>query len=141
MDRMVGYSTARQRFYAVLLGVFAAVAGLLAAIGIYGVLAYSVVQRTQEIGIRMALGARPGAVRLAVIRSGMSLALFGLLGGVASALALSRLLGGLTYGIGPADPLTLAAVTLLFGGVALLACWLPARRASKLDPLEALRAE
>jgi putative ABC transport system permease protein len=141
LDEITGRHLVSPRFNMLLIGLFSSVALLLAAIGTYGVIAFAVTRRTHEIGIRMALGARPGAVRLAVIRSGMSLALFGLLGGVASALALSRLLGGMTYGVAPTDPLTLAAVAALFGGVALLACWLPARRASRLDPLVALRSE
>jgi putative ABC transport system permease protein len=141
IDEIAGRYLVSPRFNMLLIGLFSAVAVALAAIGTYGVIAFSVTRRTHEIGIRMALGARPGNVRLSVIRSGVSLALIGLVAGVAGALALSRLVSGLTYGVPPTDPVTLAGVAFVFGSVALLACWLPARRASKLDPLEALRAE
>ena len=129
------------RFNMLLIGMFATVAMALAAVGTYGVIAYSVASRTQEIGIRLALGARPELIRTAVIRRGMTIAGVGLALGVAGALTLSRLLGSLLHGISPADPATLGAVVAVFALVALAACWAPARRASKLDPLVALRAE
>jgi len=141
LDEIAGRYLISPRFNMLLIGLFSAVALALAAIGAYGVIAFAVTRRTHEIGIRMALGARPGSVRLSVIGSGMTLALVGLILGIGGALVLSRLLAGFTYGIAPTDPLTLAGVTVLFGLVALFACWLPARRASKLDPLDALRSE
>ncbi|MGD8330210.1 MAG: ABC transporter permease [Acidobacteriota bacterium] len=141
LDEIAGRMLVSPRFNMLLIGLFSSVALALAAIGTYGVIAFAVSRRTHEIGIRMALGARPANVRLSVIGSGMRLALIGLVGGIGGALLLSRLIGGFTYGIPPSDPLTLAAVIVLFGVVALLACWLPARRASKLDPLDALRSE
>jgi predicted permease len=141
LDQIAGRMLVSPRFNMLLIGLFSSVALALAAIGTYGVIAFAVTRRTNEIGIRMALGARPASVRLAVIGSGLTLAAIGLAAGIAGALLLSRVIGRFTYGIPPSDPLTLAAVTALFAIVALLACWLPARRASRLDPLDALRAE
>ena len=141
LERLVASSVARPRFYAVLLGVFAGVAGLLAAIGIYGVLAYAVVQRTREIGIRMALGARRGQVLAIVLRQGAILTAIGLALGLAGAAGATRLLQTMLFGLTPFDPATFAAVSLTFGVVATLACYLPARRATKVDPMVALRNE
>jgi predicted permease len=141
MDHMVGYSMARQKFYAVLLGIFAGVAGLLAAIGIYGVLAYSVVQRTQEIGVRMALGAERRQVMALVMRRGIVLALTGIALGLIGALAGARYLQSMLFGIEPRDPTTFAAVAVAFAAVAVAASYLPARRATKVDPMTALRVE
>jgi hypothetical protein len=124
-----------------LLGIFAGVALALAVIGLYGVLAYAVTQRTREIGIRMALGARRRDVLRLVLRQGMNLALIGAALGVLGALGLTRWLTTLLYEIKPTDPLTLLATPLLLVAVALFACWLPARRAAKVDPMEALRYE
>ena len=132
-------SVARPRFYAVLLGVFAGVAGLLAAIGIYGVLAYAVTQRTQEIGIRMALGARRWQVLAPVLRRGLLLTVAGLVVGLAVASASARLLQGMLFGVAPLDRLTFVAVSLLFGVVAAMASYMPARRATKVDPIVVLR--
>jgi predicted permease len=129
------------RFNMLLIGLFAGVALALAAIGTYGVIAFAVASRTHEIGIRLALGARPEVIRAAVIRRGMALAATGLLLGIIGAMLMSRLLGSLLHGISPTDPLTLAAVVGVFALVSLAACWAPARRASKLDPQVALRAE
>jgi putative ABC transport system permease protein len=126
---------------AALLGLFGALALILASIGIYGVLAYSVAQRTSEIGLRMALGAQPHQVLRLVLRQGMLLALVGAIVGVLVALPVARLASGLLYGVNATDPLTYAAITLLLMGVALLACYLPARRATRIDPLVALRVE
>jgi putative ABC transport system permease protein len=141
MASLAATSIARPRFYAVLLGVFAGVAGLLAAVGIYGVLAYAVVQRTQEIGIRMALGARRAQVLALVLRQGLVLAAIGIMLGVAGAAASARLLQGMLFGVTPLDARTFVVVAVLFGLVALLAAYLPARRATQVDPIVALRAE
>ena len=141
MERLVASSVARPRFYAVLLGVFAGVAGVLAAIGIYGVLAYAVVQRTREIGIRMALGAPRAKVLLLVLRGGALLATAGIVLGLAGAAAMTRWLQSMLFGVAPLDPATFAAVALTFGAVAALASYLPARRATNVDPMVALRSE
>jgi putative ABC transport system permease protein len=139
MTRMVANVVARPRFYAVLLGVFAAVAALLAAIGIYGVLSYAVVQRTREIGIRMALGAERARVLILVLRKGVILTTIGITLGVAAAAAITRLLQGMLFGITPLDPTTFLSVSLMFGLVATVASYLPARRATMVNPLVALR--
>ena len=141
MAQLVSSSLARQRFYAVMLSVFAGVAAILAAIGIYGVLAYAVVQRTREIGIRMAIGAQRVQVLALVLRRGAILTGAGILLGVAAATAGTRMLEGMLFGVTPLDPLTFAAVAILFGAVAMLASYVPARRATKIDPMVALRME
>ncbi|HET9949120.1 MAG TPA: FtsX-like permease family protein, partial [Longimicrobiales bacterium] len=122
-----------------LLAEFAAVALLLAAVGTYGVMAHSVAERTREIGIRMAMGARPASVRTLVLGEGAVLAATGLALGLAGAFALSRLLAAQLYEVGATDPATFAAVPLFLAGVALVATWIPARRATRIDPVEALR--
>ncbi len=141
MEQMVGYSTARQRFYAVLLGIFAIVAGVLAAIGIYGVLAYSVVQRTQEIGIRMALGAERSQVMAFVMRRGIMLAAIGIVAGLIGAFASARYLQSMLFGVEPRDPGTFITVAVMFALVAAAAAYLPARRATRVDPMVALRVD
>jgi putative ABC transport system permease protein len=141
MEDVVSRSIAGPRFTMSLLLVFALTALLLSAVGIYGVTAYSISQRTREIGIRMALGADARRVRALVLRDGARLAATGLGLGLIAALALTRLLRGLLFEVPPTDPLTHAGVVLILLAVALLACWIPARRASRLDPLAALRSE
>jgi predicted permease len=141
LEQLVASSVARPRFFAVMLGLFAAVAGLLAAIGIYGVLACAVERRTQEIGIRMALGARRGQVLSLILRNGLGLTIVGLALGLGGAAAGARLLQSMLFGITPLDPLTFVAVGLLFGVVALFASYLPARRATRIDPMSAIRMD
>ncbi|MFL6354028.1 MAG: ABC transporter permease [Bryobacteraceae bacterium] len=141
MDEVVVHSTAREDFNMLLLTIFGCSALLLAAIGIYALMAYSVQQRTQEIGIRMALGAESADVRNLVVFQGMQLALVGVAFGVAAAFGLTRLIATLLYGIKSWDPVTFTTVPLLLGAVALFAVWLPARRATRIDPVDALRYE
>jgi ABC-type antimicrobial peptide transport system permease subunit len=141
MDDVLGSSTARQRFNMLLLSIFGASALVLAAIGIYGLMAYSVEQRTQEMGIRMALGAERFAIRNLVVWQGMRLALMGVLAGIAAAFGLTRLIASVLFGVEPWDPVVFLSVPIILTATALLAVWLPATRASKVDPMQALRAE
>jgi ABC-type antimicrobial peptide transport system permease subunit len=141
MDEVMGRSTARQSFNMLLLTIFGAVALVLAAIGIYGLMAYSVEQRTQEMGIRMALGADRARIRRLVVWHGMRLALFGVVVGVAAALGFTRLIASFLFGVKPWDPAVFIAAPVVLAAVALVAVWLPAARAAKLDPMQALRAE
>jgi ABC-type antimicrobial peptide transport system permease subunit len=129
------------RLAGTLFGVFGFLGLLLAALGLYGVMSYSVGRRTHEIGIRMALGAQAGAVERLVIRQGMWLALVATALGLAAALGVARFFAAFLYGIQPYDAVTFTAVPLFLSSVALLACWLPARRAARVDPLQALRHE
>jgi putative ABC transport system permease protein len=141
MSRLTASAVAPQWFYAVVLAAFATVAGVLAAIGIYGLLTYAVAQRTQEIGIRMAIGAQRGQVLALVLRTGIALTTIGIAAGLIAAALSTRMLQGLLFGITPLDPKTFVVVALAFGLVATFACYLPARRATKVDALEALRTE
>jgi ABC-type antimicrobial peptide transport system permease subunit len=141
LDQVVRRSVSRPRFLVRLLLVFAAMALLLCAVGIYGVVAYAVSQRTREFGIRMALGADRFAVSRLVLDEGLRLAVAGVGIGLAGAFALTRVLRGFLFEIGPGDPLTHAAVALLLAAVALAACAMPARRAAGVDPMRALKSD
>jgi predicted permease len=141
LDEMVARSLSEPRFYTVLLGAFAATALLLAGLGIFGALSYAVSQRSREIGIRVALGAEPSEVLGMVLRHALALAALGMGIGLAGALALSRVIRGMLFRLSPTDPATLAGVAALLAAVALVASYLPARRATRVDPVEALRAE
>jgi len=141
MQQYVATALARPRLYAWLLGSFAGLALLLAAVGLYGLMAYTVSGRTHEIGIRMALGARPAEVVSSVLMQGMRLTLAGLAVGVTGAIALVRLLASLLYGVGANDFANYAAVAALLAVVALIAVYVPARRASRVDPMVSLRHE
>jgi putative ABC transport system permease protein len=141
MDSIIADSLARQRFSMILFGSFSLLALLLASVGIFGVSSYVVGQRTHEIGIRMALGARRLDILRLILGSAGKLALSGVLIGFLCALALTRLMAGLLYGVSPNDPLTFVVVPAILIFVAMLASYLPARRAAKVDPLVALRYE
>jgi putative ABC transport system permease protein len=141
MDSVIAGSMSRERFQTFLLTLFASFALLLAAIGIYGLLSYTVTRRTSELGIRMALGAERRVVLAQVLAEGARLVCAGLLVGLVGALLLTRTLASLLFGVTTTDPASFAAVTLLFAAVALLGCYLPARRASNIDPIVALRYE
>jgi ABC-type antimicrobial peptide transport system permease subunit len=141
MDERLSSAVAEPRFQALLLGTFAALALLLAAVGIYGIVAQSVAERTREIGIRMALGANCARVLRQVMAEGMALALTGVALGLAGALAAGRMLSALLYGVTASDPLTYAGASLVLTGIAAAACYLPARRAARVDPVIALRWE
>jgi putative ABC transport system permease protein len=141
IDELIAVSLAEQRFNMLLLGLFAALALTLAAVGVYGAMAYAANQRTHEIGIRTALGAQRGDVLRLVMRVGAKIALFGIVSGIAGALALTRLMASLLFEVKPTDPATFAGVAILLALVALAACYIPARRAMRVDPMVALRYE
>ena len=141
MEQVMSISLGRQRFNMLLMTVFGCAALLLAAIGIYGLMAFSVEQRQQEIGIRLALGADPGQVKWMVVMQGMVLALVGVALGIGGAFGLSKLMESLLFAVQPRDPLVFASVPVVLTVVALLAIWFPAARASRVSPLEALRYE
>jgi predicted permease len=141
MDRVLADSIAAKRFSMLLLAAFAAIALLLAAVGIYGVLSYLVGQRTREIGVRMALGARPLDILRMVLTDGARMTVIGICIGLVAALGLTRLMSSMLFGVKPTDPLTFALVAVLLGAIALLACFVPAQRAMRVDPMVALRYE
>ena len=141
MDERIGRSLEARRFSMILLAVFAAIALALAAIGIYGIIAYAVTERTHEIGVRLALGAQRRDVMAMIVVQGMAMAAAGTVAGVVSALLLTRLMSSLLFGVSPADPMTFTAIPLLLALVAFVACCVPARRATRVDPLVALRTE
>ena len=141
MDEVVTRSTSRERFNMLLMSVFGGSALLLAAIGIYGLMAYSVEQRTQEIGIRIALGAEVGQVRGMIVKQGMLLAVIGIVIGVGGAFGLSRFIESFLYSVTPRDLGVFIGAPLLLGAIAFMATWIPALRASRVDPVDALRGE
>jgi putative ABC transport system permease protein len=141
MDEIITDSMSESRMQTWLIGVFAAVALALAALGIYGVMSYSVEQTTHDMGVRMALGAQEFHVLKLVLGKGILLAAAGLVVGLGGALALTRLLSSLLFGVKASDPMTFSVVAVLLGAVALLACYIPARRATRINPIEALRYE
>jgi ABC-type antimicrobial peptide transport system permease subunit len=139
MDQIVAQSTSRNQFNTLLLGIFAFVAILLASIGLYGLMAYSVEQRTLEFGIRLALGADSASLRNMIVRQAMLLAAAGIAAGLGAAYGLTRLMASMLYGVKATDPLVFGGVACLLGAVAFLASYLPARRAVRIDPVVALR--
>jgi ABC-type antimicrobial peptide transport system permease subunit len=141
MESIISDSMASRRFAMILLGAFAAIAMALACVGIFGVMAYLVSQRTQEVGIRMALGAQRKNILGLVFGKGMRLTAMGICAGVVAALALTRLMGQLLFDVSPTDPVTLSAVVLVLALMALIACYVPAVRAMRIDPMRALRTE
>jgi putative ABC transport system permease protein len=141
MEEVAAGPIAQQKMVMALLGAFAALALILSAVGIYSVQAYSVAQRTREIGVRMALGAQPRDVLQMVLGGGTLLLVAGIAAGAAAALALTRLMSDLLFGVRPTDPATFVGVAIFLGLVSLVACYLPARRAAKVDPMTALRYE
>ena len=141
MDQLLGNSVATRRLTMTLLASLAVLALLLAAVGIYGVVSHTVRQRTHEIGVRIALGARTNNVLALVVKQGMTMALIGITIGVIASLLLTRLMTSLLFGVSATDPLTFGGIALLLVFVALMACLIPARRAAKVDPVIALRGE
>ncbi len=139
IQQLVDHAVSPRRFFVLLVAIFAGLGLLLASLGIYGVISYSVTQQTQEIGIRMALGATQGRVQLDVIARTLKLALVGIAVGMMASFAISALIASLLFGTNPTDPVTFAGMILLLAAVALIAGYLPARRASRIDPIIALR--
>jgi putative ABC transport system permease protein len=141
MNQFLSHSVAEPRFYSLLLGIFAAVALVVAAVGVYGIMSYSVAQRTHEIGVRMALGANHRDVLRLIVGRGMALTIAGIALGLTASLALTQVLSSLLYEVTPTDPTTFIEMTLLLAAVAFGASYIPARRATKVDPMVALRYE
>jgi putative ABC transport system permease protein len=141
MEQVMGATLGRARFNTLLLSLFAVLAMILAAVGIFGVMNYSVSMRTREIGIMVALGAQPKQVLALILRQGLVLTVIGIGIGLAGALALTRVLSGILFGVEATDPATFGAIILLLSAVSLIACYLPARRATRVDPVIALRYE
>jgi putative ABC transport system permease protein len=141
LEQALSDSIAPRRFNMLLMEIFSGLATLLASVGIYGVMSYAVTQRTREMGVRMALGARQGQVMQMVVRQGAAIAVIGVLAGLCAALWLTRLMTALLYEVRPGDPATFALVSLVLLSAALAACWIPARRAARVNPVEALRYE
>jgi putative ABC transport system permease protein len=141
VEQLVGNALSLPRLYALLIGIFASAALLLAVLGVYGVMAYTVAQRQREIGVRLALGAAPSGIRRLVLGQGGRLALAGTALGLLAAVAVGKLLGSLLFGVSALDAPTYIAVPLILGGMTVLASWLPARRAMRVDPLVAMREE
>ena len=140
LEEVISSSLSQRRFNSLLLVIFGALAGLLAAVGIYGVIAYMVTQRTHEIGVRLALGAQPADVFKLVLAQGVKLTLIGIAVGLLAALALTRVLSTLLYGVSATDPATFLIIPLLLTAVSLLASYVPARRATRVEPVIALRS-
>jgi putative ABC transport system permease protein len=141
LDGILSHSVAAQRFNLLLLTVFASLALILAAVGIYGVMSYATAQRTHEIGIRVALGARTTDVLRLVMGQGLRLTVLGVIAGLIGSYGLTRVMTGLLFGVSATDPMTFGLITLLLATVSLVACYIPARRAMKVDPMVALRYE
>jgi putative ABC transport system permease protein len=141
MHDMIARSLLQKKFTMLLLTIFAGAALLLAAIGLYGVISYSVAQRTRELGIRIALGAQKSDVLRLILRQGMTLVAIGVVAGLAASIGLTRLMATLLYGVSATDPITFLALSITLLSVAFVACWLPARRAGAVDPIVALHAE
>ena len=141
LTETIAESVGDQRMHTVLLGVFAGVGLMLALLGVYGVVSYIVAERTYEVGIRVALGAQSGDVRALFLRHGLALTLTGLVLGIGAALLLTPIMSALLYGVAPSDPITYTGVTIVLGAVTLLATYLPARRASRVQPIVALRSQ
>jgi putative ABC transport system permease protein len=141
MDDRMSDSLARQRLSAMMLGAFSVFALILAAVGVYGVMWYLVTQGTRDLGVRIALGAQRGTIVGLVVRQGMELAGVGIVAGILGAMALTRVMASLLFGVGPTDALTFTVVPLILGTIALIAVYLPARRATQVDPIVALREE
>jgi ABC-type antimicrobial peptide transport system permease subunit len=141
VDQLVETAASPRRFTMLLLAIFAGMALLLAAVGIYGVIAYSVGQRTRELGIRMALGASPGMLERQVVKESLLLSFVGAVVGLLGLAGLSRYIASLLFGTSPADPMVFTAATVVLIGVASFAAWIPARRAARIDPVSALRFE
>jgi ABC-type antimicrobial peptide transport system permease subunit len=139
VQELVDHVVSPRRFFVLLVGIFAALGLTLASLGIYGVISYSVTQRTQEIGIRMTLGATQGQVQIGVMGKTLRLALIGIIAGIVASFAVARLISSLLFATAPTDPVTFLGMILLLGAVAIIAGYIPARRASQIDPMNALR--